>query len=563
MSLLNSLITSLTLPQPAQPLHLSLTRSPSGWRKVFPYAFTPERTVTLTQKADAVLSAQVALSYARFLKKKVPKPRVVIARDSRPTGEIISSICTAILHLEGCSLRCVGVGPIPEIASYARNYDAFLYISASHNPIEYNGFKFGLNDGGVLSPTQAQQLSEDFVAQCLQPASFQKIREHCATLNASILEPLLYNKTHKQESLHSYDLFIREVIANSPKETEHRAFFHRFTQQRAAYSEQGTPLSILIDFNGSARAASIDRRLLESLGVALFSIAETPGDIRHRIVPEGSSLTACAQALTEAATRGSSPEERSIAFGFVPDCDGDRGNIVYYDQTLNRAVIPHEQAVFALSVVSEICELSRNLRMQPHRAPPIALVTNGPTSLRVEAIAQLLDVHVFRTEVGEAHLIEKAHLLRKEGYCVRILGEGSNGGSILHPAAVRDPLHTVFALLKLLLLRGDGKQPGLFAWWCAHSHQTERAQHAFTISDLFASLPAYTTTPTHDTRALLQIRTTDHALLKSAYQRVFERRWAQEKDTLKKRFGICSYRPILYRGREQQDAAGDFSRSAD
>ncbi|UZV92702.1 phosphoglucomutase, partial [Treponema pallidum] len=72
---------------------------------------------------------------------------------------------------------------------------------------------------------------------------------------------------------------------------------------------------------------------------------------------------------------------RSIAFGFVPDCDGDRGNIVYYDQTLNRAVIPHEQAVFALSVVSEICELSRNLRMQPHRAPPIALVTNGPTSL--------------------------------------------------------------------------------------------------------------------------------------------------------------------------------------
>ena len=32
----------------------------------------------------------------------------------------------------------------------SHRYDGFFYISASHNPIGHNGYKFGVN-GGVLS----------------------------------------------------------------------------------------------------------------------------------------------------------------------------------------------------------------------------------------------------------------------------------------------------------------------------------------------------------------------------------------------------------------------------
>jgi phosphoglucomutase len=53
-------------------------------------------------------------------------------------------------------------------------------------------------------------------------------------------------------------------------------------------------------------------------------------------------------------------------------------------------------------------------------------------------------------------------MLREKGYIVRILGEGSAGGNITHPSAVRDPLNTVMALVKLLSVRTKAEKKGLF-----------------------------------------------------------------------------------------------------
>ena len=70
--------------------------------------------------------------------------------------------------------------------------------------------------------------------------------------------------------------------------------------------------------------------------------------------------------------------------------------------------------------------------------------------MRVERIAARFGVDVHRAEVGEANVVARARELRRDGYLVRFLGEGSNGGNITHPAAVRDPIQTILAVLKLL-----------------------------------------------------------------------------------------------------------------
>ena len=40
--------------------------------------------------------------------------------------------------------------------------------------------------------------------------------------------------------------------------------------------------------------------------------------------------------------------------GYMPDCDGDRGNIVYWDKNQKKSVILKAQEVFSLSVLSEL-----------------------------------------------------------------------------------------------------------------------------------------------------------------------------------------------------------------
>jgi len=95
---------------------------------------------------------------------------------------------------------------------------------------------------------------------------------------------------------------------------------------------------------------------------------------------------------------------------------------------------------------------------------------------------------------------------------VRILGEGSAGGNITHPSAVRDPIDTVFALLKLLSLRSTKEKLGLFEIWCKQSNQMGLFKENFTLTDVLASLPRYFTTGAYEKEAVMKIKSTDHSV---------------------------------------------------
>ncbi|MDA3851676.1 MAG: phosphoglucomutase, partial [Spirochaetaceae bacterium] len=144
---------------------------------------------------------------------------------------------------------------------------------------------------------------------------------------------------------------------------------------------------------------------------------------------------------------------------------------------------------------------------------------------------------------------------------VPILGEGSNGGNITHPARVRDPLNTLSALIKLLSLRGDSNNQGLFEYWCRISGQEDLYSKDFTLDDIVLSLPAYVTTSAYESRALMHIKSSHQGKLKARYEEFFLKYLANRQRELSQRWGIVKWREWNYEGIESKEGMGPFYRS--
>jgi len=80
------------------------------------------------------------------------KPTILIGRDTRLSGEMLSAAMIAGICSVGANAISIGVVPTPAVAYLTREYeaDAGVVISASHNPVEYNGIKFFDNKGYKL-----------------------------------------------------------------------------------------------------------------------------------------------------------------------------------------------------------------------------------------------------------------------------------------------------------------------------------------------------------------------------------------------------------------------------
>ena len=72
------------------------------------------------------------------------KPKILIGKDTRISGDMLEAALCAGLCSVGAEVILAGVVPTPAIAYLTRYYnaDAGIVISASHNPMEYNGIKF-------------------------------------------------------------------------------------------------------------------------------------------------------------------------------------------------------------------------------------------------------------------------------------------------------------------------------------------------------------------------------------------------------------------------------------
>ena len=123
----------------------------------------------------APLAGKYAAAFGHWLKHESAtgpnrlaqtKPHVVIGRDSRPSGAMIeSAVATALTHI-GCRATLLGIVTTPGVALMVQQLgaDGGMVITASHNPIEWNGLKALDRNGAAPTADQITQVAELFKA---------------------------------------------------------------------------------------------------------------------------------------------------------------------------------------------------------------------------------------------------------------------------------------------------------------------------------------------------------------------------------------------------------------
>ncbi len=520
--------------------------SASGWRGVFAKSQNEEDSTEEILDEHVYISVFAAKAFSEYMKEKTGNTCcIVVGRDSRPTGKAIADAMLKTFLAHNIDVKYVGIVAAPEVMSFAKNADGFAYISASHNPIGHNGIKFGFSDGGVMPGSEAKILIERFKNLCsIESPEKEAMRVLSLCTQNAISEVYSYENKFKTDSYNAYKDFSKLVISGEESKEKQDAFFSSITK-----SIQEKSLTVVCDMNGSARTKSIDKDFFTNLGI---QFEDFNSNIVHAIIPEGKNLEYCAKKISELQSLG----KKDALLGYMPDCDGDRGNIVFWNTQSNTADILQAQEVFTLSVLSEFTYSL--YRSASDTELKLAVAVNGATSTRIEDIANAFNAQVFRAEVGEANIVNCAREKRKEGYTVPILGEGSNGGNITHPAAVRDPINTLFALIKLLTIRSTKEKKGLFEIWCEKSNQMNKYKEDFTLVEIMETLPHYVTTGVSEERALLKIKTRDHTKLKQNFQKAFIASWDKKKESLKEKYGFYSWEAAATIGTKELRGIDDF-----
>jgi phosphomannomutase len=343
---------------------MSLMISVSGIRGVVGKSLTPENLTAFTMAFAAWTSRR---KRARGGEHAFDKPRIVIGRDTRPTGELITELVASTLALCGCDVVDLGMATTPtvELATAGEQADGGLIVTASHNPVEWNALKMLDEKGEFLLAADVELLLEIARDRSFEPAGWEKI--------GSITSNNAYDARHIDAILR-LPCIDRNLIA-------------------------GMGFRVLVD--GVEGAGSfVLPELCRRLGIAEVKTlaCEGTGIFPRNPEPVEENLKETMEIL----------RLESCDFGIIVDPDADRLALVCEDGTL----FGEEYTLVACA--------DFYLR---HRPGPV--VNNLSSSRALSDIAKKHGVECFSAKVGEANVCE---VMKEKG--ATIGGEG-NGGVIL------------------------------------------------------------------------------------------------------------------------------------
>jgi phosphomannomutase len=372
--------------------------SVSGVRGLIGQTLTPQVATEFGQAFGAFLKSQAPAGSSPPARLKV-----AIGRDTRPSGPMVQSALTAGLLSVGIDVVDVGVATTPSVALLGRflKADASIIITASHNPLIWNGIKFVRHDGIAYPPAQAAQIKQLFFAKpwaaaaAFSPAGLADI-EHLGQFSTDSRA----HANHIQSVLQLFD--VRGIAEQRYK-------------------------VVLDSVNGAGCIGT--PMLLSKLGAELFHMnKEASGQFAHTPEPTKENLVTLCDEV----------KRHRAAVGFAQDPDADRLALV--DE---RGTYIGEEYTLAL------CTLARMM------VKPVSVVANLSTSRMVDDIAAKFGQQVYRTPVGEANVAGKMQEIARAtgttgGDSAVIGGEGNGGIIDLRVGPVRDSFLGIAMILDLL-----------------------------------------------------------------------------------------------------------------
>jgi phosphomannomutase len=295
------------------------------------------------------LTATIALEYGcafgSYLKDKFPNQSisVCIGMDSRPSGQMLKSAVTAGLSAAGIDTIDIGLVTTPCVGVSLRELGCCggVIITASHNPVRYNGIKLLLDNGIAPPPDAAAKIRQYFFEKNFSYAD----QIHCGKVT-------LDNQADSRHISKVLAIVDKDVIA-------------------------GKKFKVALDsVNGAG--GRITCKLLNELGCAVSAINYEPtGLFAHTPEPTAENLADFCNEV----------KNKNAQVGFAQDPDADRLAII--DEKGRYISEEYSLALAAKYIFSKKTGCA---------------AANLSTSRMIDDIAQKAGGRVIRTAVGEANV---------------------------------------------------------------------------------------------------------------------------------------------------------------
>ena len=314
-------------------MNMTLIISISGVRGIVPDSLTPE----------------VCLDLAKAFGTYLNGGKVVVGTDPRQSSEFIKGIVFSGLLSTGCRVVDLGIAPTPTVGIMTRELEAAggIVVTASHNPLPWNGLKFMRGDGIFLNESEAGEFLKLYHAKewrCAPPRG------------------VSVNRT-------GLDVHIRKVL-----------------KAISGAAVKGAKLKVAFDgCNGAGSVAMV--RFLEKLGCQVFAInCNTRLPFPHNPEPVAANLGELCELV----------KSRGADIGFAVDSDADRLAIVS-----NEGRASGEELTLALAAKFVLGHKAVMSAKKP------IVVVNLSTSRVIDDICKEQDAVLIRTKVGEVNVTEE------------------------------------------------------------------------------------------------------------------------------------------------------------
>ena len=326
-------------------------------------------------------------AFADFIKQY--GNHIAVARDTRPTGELVNRLVIGTLQACGLNVTDYGILPTPVLiyAVREKKFAGGVIITASHNPLQWNALKFIKKDGYFLNAQDVNTLILKREKKVFDYVSYQKIGVPENNENSFIPE------------------YIDDLLCHFDVDS---------IKQRG--------LKVGYD-PVNATGAFVTPSLIARLNCNLYGINEdTSIGFARGAEPIAENLGGLSELV----------KGKKLDIGFAHDPDGDRLALV--DEQGNPIGEEYTLALAAYSAYKY-----RNLKSD--------MVVNLSTSLMTGEIAKQYGKKAHAAGVGEINVTEKMIEIKSE------LGGEGNGGVIYPAFnSCRDSFVSMLFILELLAL---------------------------------------------------------------------------------------------------------------